>query len=142
MLADSQRERRGPLPLDGPGISAECARAIRGIPGGGPGGKKAMLSEHSADAFNRLSVSVNDSSFVFSFVVQLPAFEDSISTLFAPIIISCSTMVDRLGDNYTSFVTETNHVYVLHQVTRAFQNKSNMNSPDMLIFTCVYLTFS
>ncbi|XP_072534077.1 BLOC-3 complex member HPS1 [Salminus brasiliensis] len=44
-----------------------------------------------------------------------PAFEDSINTLFAPIIISCSTMVDRLGDGYTSFITENNHVYVLHQ---------------------------
>ncbi|XP_051507060.1 BLOC-3 complex member HPS1-like [Myxocyprinus asiaticus] len=44
-----------------------------------------------------------------------PAFEDSINTLFAPIIISCSTMVDRLGDNYTSFCTENNQVYVLHQ---------------------------
>ncbi|XP_056128415.1 Hermansky-Pudlak syndrome 1 protein isoform X1 [Rhinichthys klamathensis goyatoka] len=46
---------------------------------------------------------------------RLPAFEDSINTLFAPIIISCSTMVDRLGDNYTSFNTENNHIYVLHQ---------------------------
>ncbi|XP_067277591.1 Hermansky-Pudlak syndrome 1 protein isoform X2 [Pseudorasbora parva] len=46
---------------------------------------------------------------------RLPAFEDSINTVFAPIIISCSTMVDRLGDNYTSFSTENNHIYVLHQ---------------------------
>ncbi|KAM4591021.1 BLOC-3 complex member HPS1 [Odontesthes bonariensis] len=45
----------------------------------------------------------------------LPAFEDIISTLFAPIIISCSTMVDRQGDSYTSFTTEDNHTYVLHQ---------------------------
>uniref|UniRef100_A0A673AKT5 HPS1 biogenesis of lysosomal organelles complex 3 subunit 1 n=1 Tax=Sphaeramia orbicularis TaxID=375764 RepID=A0A673AKT5_9TELE len=46
---------------------------------------------------------------------RLPAFEDSISTLFAPIIISCITMVDRLGDSYASFTTENNHIYVLHQ---------------------------
>uniref|UniRef100_A0A3B3S490 HPS1 biogenesis of lysosomal organelles complex 3 subunit 1 n=1 Tax=Paramormyrops kingsleyae TaxID=1676925 RepID=A0A3B3S490_9TELE len=44
-----------------------------------------------------------------------PAFEDSINTLFAPIIISCSTMIDRMGDSYTSFSTEDQHVYVLRQ---------------------------
>ncbi|XP_061601068.1 Hermansky-Pudlak syndrome 1 protein [Cololabis saira] len=46
---------------------------------------------------------------------RLPAFEDIISTLFAPIIISCSTMVYGQGDGYTSFTTENNHIYVLHQ---------------------------
>ncbi|GAA6073458.1 Hermansky-Pudlak syndrome 1 protein, partial [Tachysurus ichikawai] len=44
-----------------------------------------------------------------------PAFADSINTLFAPIIISCSTMFDRLGDGYTSFSTENGHIYALHQ---------------------------
>ncbi|XP_059928702.1 Hermansky-Pudlak syndrome 1 protein isoform X1 [Gadus macrocephalus] len=44
-----------------------------------------------------------------------PAFEDSLNTLFAPIIISCSTMVDRLGDSYACFTTENQHNYVLHQ---------------------------
>nr|XP_061794350.1 BLOC-3 complex member HPS1-like isoform X1 [Nerophis lumbriciformis] len=46
---------------------------------------------------------------------RLPAFEDSISTLFAPIIISCSSMVDSMGDGYTCFTTENNHIYVLQQ---------------------------
>ncbi|KAM6916377.1 BLOC-3 complex member HPS1 [Xenentodon cancila] len=46
---------------------------------------------------------------------RLPAFEDIISTLFAPIIISCTTMVYGQGDSYTSFTTENNHIYVLHQ---------------------------
>uniref|UniRef100_A0AAX7T690 HPS1 biogenesis of lysosomal organelles complex 3 subunit 1 n=1 Tax=Astatotilapia calliptera TaxID=8154 RepID=A0AAX7T690_ASTCA len=45
---------------------------------------------------------------------EFPAFEDSISTLFAPIIISFSTMVTE-ADSYTSFTTENNHIYVLHQ---------------------------
>ncbi|XP_060781866.1 Hermansky-Pudlak syndrome 1 protein [Neoarius graeffei] len=44
-----------------------------------------------------------------------PAFADSINTLFAPIIISCSTIIDRLGDGYTSFSTENGHIYALHQ---------------------------
>ncbi|KAM9476942.1 BLOC-3 complex member HPS1 isoform 1-T2 [Clarias gariepinus] len=45
---------------------------------------------------------------------RLPAFADSISTLFAPIIISCSTMIDQLRDSYTSFRTENGHIYALH----------------------------
>ncbi|KAJ8360285.1 hypothetical protein SKAU_G00168100 [Synaphobranchus kaupii] len=48
-----------------------------------------------------------------------PAFEDSISTRFAPIIISCSSMIDRIDDCYTSFTTESNHIYVLHQFDEA-----------------------
>ncbi|KAM9365061.1 BLOC-3 complex member HPS1 isoform 1-T4 [Pholidichthys leucotaenia] len=45
----------------------------------------------------------------------LPAFEDSISTVFAPIIISSSTMLYRQNDSYSSFTTENNHIYVLQQ---------------------------
>ncbi|KAG7462471.1 hypothetical protein MATL_G00185190 [Megalops atlanticus] len=44
-----------------------------------------------------------------------PALEDSLNTRFAPIIISCSSMIDRIDDCYTSFSTESNHIYVLHQ---------------------------
>lgn len=72
--------------------------------------------QHCQKTVSILSINLNP------FFFKLPAFEDSISTLFAPIIISCSTMVDRLGDNYSSFTTENNHVYVLHQVEPASLN--------------------
>ncbi|XP_043912764.1 Hermansky-Pudlak syndrome 1 protein [Protopterus annectens] len=46
---------------------------------------------------------------------QVPAFEDAVNTLFAPIIISCSNLIEKLGDTYTSFTSENNHLYILHQ---------------------------
>lgn len=63
----------------------------------------------SSEGLKLLICFISNSSF------QLPAFEDILSTLFAPIIISCST----LEDSYTSFTTENNHIYVLHQVISA-----------------------
>ncbi|KAM8923849.1 BLOC-3 complex member HPS1 [Pelodytes ibericus] len=52
--------------------------------------------------------------YAFSDESQPPSFGDSINTLFAPLIISCVTLLEKINDTYTCFTAENGHLCILH----------------------------
>ncbi|KAM4636827.1 BLOC-3 complex member HPS1 isoform 1-T2 [Discoglossus pictus] len=54
------------------------------------------------------------SKYCFTHETQAPTFGDSINTLFAPLIISCVTLLEQINDTYTCFTSENGHLCVLH----------------------------